>query len=345
MTPRSLLLSTALLATMGCASRGPGTIAEDSFDYAQAISRAEHRQTLLAIVKLRYDDLPTFLTVGQVVAGYNYEVTGSLGGKVGVDDGIYSGESTVGVGGRYVERPTISYQPLRGEAYVRTVLTPLQPVVLLALLQSGWEAEPLFRLLVESINGSHNRPTAPEGGTFERWAVLLGRLQAQDGLSMRIERTDEGGYRGEVVFHRDALDPQTQDDLAVELVELGLAPDVESCRLVYGTNSGAAGAIAVQTRSVLQIMSALSSSVEVPDAQREHAREVVGEEQDRFLVHAGAEPPADEPWLSIRYRDHHYWIAGRDTVSRRTFFYVTLLLALAEPGSSKLPGLVISAGG
>ena len=73
----SLLLSFWVAA---CSSIGPATVSRDRVDYVNAIGTSWERETLLNIIKLRYGHAPVFLSVTQVVTGYQFQstVTGGL---------------------------------------------------------------------------------------------------------------------------------------------------------------------------------------------------------------------------------------------------------------------------
>jgi hypothetical protein len=67
------------LAVAACGGVGPGTVSRDRIDYATAIGNSWKEQTLLNLVKLRYGDMPIFLEVAQVIAGY--QLQSALGGS------------------------------------------------------------------------------------------------------------------------------------------------------------------------------------------------------------------------------------------------------------------------
>src|SRR3954447_25097618 len=71
---RALLLL-PLFVLVGCDSMGPGTVARDRFDYAGSVGESWKSQMLLNLVKIRYGDIPVFMDVGQVVAGYSMQRT------------------------------------------------------------------------------------------------------------------------------------------------------------------------------------------------------------------------------------------------------------------------------
>ena len=134
-------LAAAVLASMvaACTGIGPATVPHDRIDYGSAIGNSWKEQTLLNIVKLRYVDMPIFLEVAQVIAGY--QLQGTIGG--GFTAGNFSG-STIGpfaaggsanAAGTYTDRPTVIYQPLTGVDFLKRLMTPIPPSSVLFVLR------------------------------------------------------------------------------------------------------------------------------------------------------------------------------------------------------------------
>ncbi|HEY1382601.1 MAG TPA: hypothetical protein VGF43_03255 [Dongiaceae bacterium] len=82
-----------LLGAGACGSVGPTTVPRDRIDYSTAIGDSWKQQTLLNIVKLRYGDMPIFLEIAQVIAGYQLEST--------VTGGFNAANNTAGVVGPF----------------------------------------------------------------------------------------------------------------------------------------------------------------------------------------------------------------------------------------------------
>ena len=66
----TILVALCGIFLAGCASFGPAAVAQDRFEYTDAISESWKRQMLLNIVKLRYRDAPIFLDVSSVINQY-----------------------------------------------------------------------------------------------------------------------------------------------------------------------------------------------------------------------------------------------------------------------------------
>ena len=158
----ALLFSTAFLAMLlaSCVSVGPKTIQRDQFDYGTAIANAEKEQLLFNVVRLRYVEAPVFVDVSSVINQYSLEGQINLGAGFNTSIGN-DNTGAIGGTGKWSDRPTITYNPISGKEFARSLLTPITPEALFALVQAGWPAELILRLTVRSMNGIENEWAAP----------------------------------------------------------------------------------------------------------------------------------------------------------------------------------------
>ena len=110
-----LVIILAFLVLYGCTHLGPRTVPRDRFDYNTAISDSWKEQTLLNIVKIRYADMPLFVEVASVVSGYTLEGSVDLSGTLSSDDAVQGDFLSMGTGGKYTDRPTITYISIIGQ--------------------------------------------------------------------------------------------------------------------------------------------------------------------------------------------------------------------------------------
>ena len=144
----------------GCTSIGPGTVARDRFDYTTALSDSWKAQMLLNVVKLRYADAPVFLDVASVINQYGFQGTVGVSGSwfQNPANSVFSTASqNVTAQGIYLDRPTITYSPLSGDKFARSLMTPIPPAAILSFLQAGYPVDVVLRLTVHAINGIHSR--------------------------------------------------------------------------------------------------------------------------------------------------------------------------------------------
>lgn len=349
----AITLLTLAFAT-GCATLGPRTVVRDRFDYGGAVADSWKQQTLLNIVKLRYMDLPVFLDVGQIVAGYTVESSGSLGAALTRGDVPDSNVTSLGGTVRYTDRPTITYSPLTGDKFLRGLMTPIRPGSLFALLQSGYEADFVLALGLETLNGLHN-PVSTQGGQvatgshdFTHALELMRDIQRAGALTFRMET----GAHGEEILmfiRQGGVAPETTARITELRTLLGMqAGDDGRITLVYSPVAGGKGELAVQTRAMLQILLALAGTVDVPQQDLdEHRASVVpraDSEQMPFVVRSGVDKPADA-YAAVAYRNRWFWIDDTDYRSKRAFSFIMFLFTLSEEGDNqRLPVLTIPTG-
>ena len=188
----SLGLMIAILA--GCASVGPGSVSRDRFDYNTALTESWKRQILLNIVKMRYIDPVQFVDVGQIVSGYTLETGISVVGSA-----TLSNFDTTSIGptvsGKYTDRPTITYVPLTGNAFIKSLLTPLSPENMMFAIQSGVPADMILKLGASSINGLRNESAdiagySPAEQKFLRVIEIIRNLQASSAIAWQLRASE-----------------------------------------------------------------------------------------------------------------------------------------------------------
>jgi hypothetical protein len=338
------------LGIAGCASIGPSTVTRDRFDYTGAVAESWKSQMLLNLVKLRYGDTPVFLDVGQIVSGYTMQGTFSALGTVfstsGVVPGVPNSSVTLGAQGQFTDRPTITYTPLAGERFARSLMTPVPPAALLSLIQAGNPADVVMRLTVNVVNGLYNRfggelrarPADPE---FHLLLERLRRIQLSGGIGLRVRRID----REEAVLmtFRGKLDPSIQAEVLAVRQLLGLDPGGTEFQVVYGSVAATDTQIAILSRSILEILIDLSSFIAVPEAHVADRRVTPTAELEvgpsgpirpLIRIESAPERPADA-FLAVPYRGYWFWIDDRDMGSKRLFTFLMFIFTLVETGGKE----------
>lgn len=332
---------------------GPKTIPRDRLDYSAGIGDSWKNQTLLNIIKLRYLDLPIFLDVAQVVAGYSLETGVSVGGQVSSASDLVGNNFVLGASGRYVDRPTITYMPLTGNEFLEGFLKPVSPSQVFYMMQSGYAADFLLEMSLDSLSGLHNRSTA-YGETraadpdFITAVTLFREIQAAGAIGMRVEKPKGENEATLLFFRSERLTPETADKIAELKQLLSIPLDRHQLNLVQSPVRGGPGELTVTTRSLLQVLGALGAGIETPATHVERkllppVTRASIEEQRLFQVHSGMEKP-DDAYVAVRYEDAWFWIEHEDWRTKRTFVFIMFLFTLADTGvDQQLPQVTIPA--
>jgi hypothetical protein len=353
-----LSLMLLVLAAAGCSSIGPGTVQRDRLDYISAIGESWKEQTLLNVVRLRYGDAPSFADVSSVISGYTFQGQVSAGAAISSDltATIPSRLVTIGGDATYLDRPTITYTPLAGDKFARSLLTPLPPSEVFELIQAGYPADNVLLLTVRAINGIYNRSgigARARQADPEFYPLLdaLRRLQLSGAVSIRlVKRAAEevgmlilSGRRAETVAQ----------DLQFVRKTLGVTPDGNGeVTINFGLLPRNANEIALLTRSMVEILLEVAAGIEVPVEHVAQGRTAPAtrlpdaeDPRDRPIIRiqSSVSPPAIS-YAAVRYRDTWYWIDDRDLASKRVFSFLMIFFSLAETGvTPQAPVLTVPA--
>lgn len=122
--------------------------------------------------------------------------------------------------------------------------------------------------------------------------------------------------------------------------------------MFYGSTSDNDGEIALHTRSFLEILTDVSSTVEVPPEHVVEKRvpptmesEGEGVKGNLIRIRHSTTPPEDA-FAAVPYRNGWFWIDDRDYLSKRLFSFLMFVMTLSETGGKDgAPVVTISAGG
>ena len=341
MFPTMILIVTGL---SGCVSIGPRDVARDRFDYVAAISESWKAQMLLNLVKLRYADAPVFLDVASVITQTGIQGTFGVSGSWWQNPFF----STAGVtaAGTYGEKPTVTYSPLSGEKFARSLMTPIPPAAVLSFLQAGYPVDVVLRLTVHTINGIQSRygygararEADPE---FFSLVEKLRAIQQSGQIGLRVKKT--GDQVASLLVFSKKPDPAIEADRDEVRKLLGLNPQADEFNVVYGSVAANDHEIALLTRSMLDILSDLSSYIDVPAANLEQKRtfpspapEIVNGAPVPALIRILSSPQKpDDAFAAVPYREEWYWIDDKDFASKRLFSFIMFLFTLTDTGEKQ----------
>jgi hypothetical protein len=313
---------------------------------------------LLNIIKIRYGDAPIFLDVASIINQYQLttDLNASLGWQSPSGATIGFGNSQrVGIDGNFVDRPTITYTPMTGEKFARNLMTPVAPATVMSLVEGGYPIDLVFRIMVHSVNGIQNqfggssrmRKADPE---FYPLLEKLRQNQLSGAVALRVKKTDNQSAL--VMVFRKRVDKEVEERGKEVRRILGLKEGGGEFRVVYGSAPSSDEEIALLTRSIIEILGDISSTMEVPVEHVAEKRvpptikpEGEGIKGPMIRILCSRDKPVDD-FAAVPYRDRWFWIDDRDYQSKKLFSFLMFVMSLNETGGKEgAPIVTISAGG
>ena len=209
-------------------------------------------------------------------------------------------------------------------------------------------ADAVLRICANSINGLSNR----YGGRGER----DGDPRYQELLVLMREAQNQGDL---VLFSENAQDQAVKlglrqtSDVAAEARNrrianlLGLDGITGEFNVVYGVRPLSHKEIAIQSRSMMQVLIDLGSYIDVPARDITEGRVFVAPRNDQLdrlfpallRVHTSESAPQDAH-VAVRYRNGWFYIDDRDHESKAAFNFLMLLFSLTETGMTQAAPIV-----
>jgi hypothetical protein len=320
---------------------GPQSLPRDRGAYSTSLADSWKEETLLNIVKVRYLDPPIFVDVGNIVASYTLAQNASVGGTI-----IPNGGSSATLGGSVglSNSPTITYTPLTGNAYIKGLVTPLPPEVLFEAIQNGLPADAVLLSSFTSINGLRNQSVSLQGITpadpdFHRVRALMREIQISGAVRLYVKENANKQESQIIALRTKNIPPEIQTDIAELRRLLHLNPEVTEFELTSAPLPSSDKEIAVQTRSIIELMKNMAAQVEAPPEDLALHRAFPGFETGRdtpgvvpiIRIRSSKQKPNDA-FVAVHYRNNWFRIDDNDLASKAAFAQLMELFTMIDTG-------------
>ena len=341
----------------GCQTLGPAALGAGRGAYNEVIARTSSEQTLNLIVRLRYSDPIGLLAVSSVTASLKFSTQAK--GEAGFGSpASYAGALVpFSAGVTYEDSPLISYAPVDAQAFLREWLAPVTLETLALAMQgtAGEDALMTLLTLVERMNGLRLGvgATVEERSAFHRVATLLAQFR-ELGMALWVQESGAPG-RYELILSNYSPGRIAEVEEFLRLLDLRGNPARESTiriQVALGVRDGNFEGLAVQTRSVAEILHNVAASIEVPG---EHVKEGLvqvrsvppeasGSLGPILRIHSSRSTPKQAN-IAVQHRGWWYYVDDTDLASKRAFLQIQMLfftrLSEATRGAQATPLLTI----
>jgi hypothetical protein len=321
---------------------------------------------LLNIVRSRYQEMPVFLEVGSVVTQYAYDRSAGLFAQRESGPAPVPPIDTFGsdINVAFSELPTITYQPLQGEAFATRLYSEVPSDILFAAVQRGWALDVLLRVGLHRLGAAKNmsfgevrvrRTILSELKKLERFTRAIELLFIlTDGEVVEVQQVkgdEEAGTEAEQYL---VITDEVPEDLRPALAEfrklIGI-PEGNRFLITTRTTDVGVNEIAIQTRSVMAMIKFMARGIEIPGEHIEDGWAVdYGLQATEGGVAGGLFPfrmrsSRNRPknvFAAVRHGDYWYYIDHGDLNSKRALEHIMIMFQLrAPPSKSAAPLLTL----
>jgi hypothetical protein len=339
-------------APAGCAWLGPEVIRSGRPAYNEAILTTNDEQLLQNVVRVRFGNSVGFLTVSSVTANVSFTTTGTVNVGLGPASN-YAGNLVPFAGTVTAEQnPTISYAPLGGDRLLRQFAAEIPLDLAILIINTAHSHGAAWMTIIRRVNNRRNPefPAPPQlvvDPQFAEIAALAGELQRRGILYWVRLAGAQTGYA--VVLH--SYSPQNSREVARLVELLGIAQPAREgedvvipVRLSVG--SPEPGAIAIETRSLLDLMRLAAAGIQLPPeaAAGTMSFPAPGPAGRGIRIRVAAERPA-QARVAVEYQGRWYYIAGDDEPSKQWFSMLQLLVGAQSPDTGVGPILTVPVAG
>jgi hypothetical protein len=338
-----ILLSSASFAFLGCAVVGPRSITMGRADYNAAINKTEDEQLLMAIVKGRYGETTSLLSVNSVAANVRFNTQAEVNIGFGPESSYSGNLVPFSGGGAYEENPTITYAPVHGEKYIRQLLSPIGLDVLLLIMRAAETHETsYFSVLVKQINdlrnpGFINVSSAEPDQRFERFVELNRELHQAGVLYWVADQRKEVAFDIYISGYAPVYSGKVREYLTLLNLPMPANPSEEIVLPAYfAIKERKCDGIAISTRSTGELIEILRAAVEIPDEHHLKGLTIeyppLGLEGKKVRIFSSETKPA-RAVVAVKYREYWFYIDDTDMQTKLFYKLVRTLWSFSIAGS------------
>jgi hypothetical protein len=343
-----------ILFLVGCSSIGPKILHLDRYNYNQIMRDTSNQELLFNMVRLRYDEAPMTIKVGNISGSTSFQRQASIFGTFYYSSLSTSSNTGFNTQTTYIDNPIISYTPLDDKSFTQSFLSALKLSDINTLLQSSWSISRVFRVSLQSIGYAVNAPNsaratsshAPEYKDFLAIADIFRRMQLADSLTQIYTIKGTVEELALVIKPGYYLKPKEK----ALFKKAGIK--IHQNKIIL-TNTPEPNKVYVVTRSMLGILNYLSKGLEVPpiDLKNKVITQTYYPNGKVFNWQAVvngmmeihySETRPQNAIVAIPYRNKWFYISDADSNSKQTLILLSNIAGLVQTSplsSTTAPGL------